>query len=1588
MRTGAVVLAALLTLPAFAADPNQKRGFSANEVYQIGDIDHVNVFNGNVVVNIPIGQSYRVGPDLQYQFRLTYNSKIWDYKIEDFSALNCVQDNLPCSLRYGIPESTSTAGFGWTVSLGRLVLPRLIEPAHGWIYIGPDGAEHELQQIISPAPTPPPHPMNIVRARTEDLSYLELRRDDAAKPQIRFPDGQIHTFDASGRLTKIEDRYCNWVKVAYTPTQWTVTDGYSDGNDCSVDHVARTHYVNFIDKSALYTEDEPNFEYVISSVDLAAFDSTPENPPGTGDRAVFQFTYDDRWVGRGGGGNRLSSDETKATLCLTAPFLNRVLLPDGTSYEPAYKTFGDAALPKPSACIPAPNDPYSVLESDWGIIQSLNIPTGGSIQWAHGAYPMNLQSCLNGAGYATLYVGVRSRIFKDRSGGELMKWTYTPALTPLPAGAELTTQTCEGQFGTIPAPREELTNIVEISSGPVDAGGTKLQTKNFFSVFPDNGLVGAGNQTPRGFRRGEYGRPFTHNQTVGSGAGLRLLSTEVSDCTGNCDALQRNYVLYETDPLSVSAGRSNPRVVAERTVDLKDAAGWYTDTQHSEWDGFGHYQKSVTTSSAPQTPVKTTFTDYLPDSTNWLLNLYGESWVQQGTGSTAQAAQSITTFDGATGMVHSVRTLKATGPDPASLGTSGADLLSVSCRGSRGFVTSERYFGGDTGGLPSGSPCSALRAAGNYFLNHSYTFSGAALTGHQAQYAGTSHFVTDEVFDANTGMVRIARDSAGTETVFAYDSSGRATSVAPHGRVETTYTYSPSATPPFVAVSQECPSGPDASPCTQEMLTGSRYYFDDLGRLSQELRSYTTTDWAATWITYDAVGRKKTVSVPVQSNASPSAQPANTPVTTWTYDVLGRPTRETRPDLTYSKWTYAGKRETSRYAGGPPGSDRLRSKEIANGLGQLVEVHQRTASAASAASDVVTSYQYDVGGRLSSVRMVAPGGATQTRLFDYDGRGFLRWQSQPESGMTAYQYDSRAHVTEKDQSAANSQFDLRYVYDPAERLVTLSARNPLFGEPGQPMFRVMKELGYGPANETNDLRKGKLVTAARYNYPTPNYGADTATYKIEDTYKYGDPSGRRTLRTTTISRAEWGEEFWQVKSIDTGVTWNALDLPERMQYPTCLNCGAPNVSPDRTGMTYAYSRGRLQSIAGFVSAMTYWPSGLRNLLAHSNGITDQQQVDGMPRPSKIAFFSGDNDPVGRCQQPAFTSQPASTNVASPGGNATLSVVAGGTGPFQYEWIRVSDFASIGTTQSITVHVTATDEFYVVVKNPCGFEESQRAKVKVGGCDIPTIRGIEPIRQPDGNWLLQPDVMATQQRQFTWTRLSDSAQIGQTATVLVPAPVGSPATYRLALSDSCGSTTQEVTLTPAPAITTTGLVATVTGPNQVSISWPAAFNVSSYVVERRSGAQWEQIAAGLTSPSHMDNTVALNRTYAYRAYAVRSNLKSNYSNSDVATTGSFTPAVSGQKVNVAAFSGMLAAVNSVRAAVGWTTPLTWANILASTDPVPEPLALVVERHITAARSRMNEALSALGVPLRDYTNRNLSGVRIGAVHVNEIEQRAQ
>ena len=143
-RTSRFLYATAVALFALTASAqqhvNQEKGFSSDKVYDFHSLDSVSMFNGNLNVRIPLGQTYHVGT-LSYGFGVAYNSNVWRWTyVGPFPNEN--KRDSGYSLAHVDPRSN--AGMGWTLSLGRLFIPddAVSNPSQQWVYESPDGADH------------------------------------------------------------------------------------------------------------------------------------------------------------------------------------------------------------------------------------------------------------------------------------------------------------------------------------------------------------------------------------------------------------------------------------------------------------------------------------------------------------------------------------------------------------------------------------------------------------------------------------------------------------------------------------------------------------------------------------------------------------------------------------------------------------------------------------------------------------------------------------------------------------------------------------------------------------------------------------------------------------------------------------------------------------------------------------------------------------------------------------------------------------------------------------------------------------------------------------------------------------------------------------------------------------------------------------------------------------------------------------------------------------------------------------------------------------------------------------------------------
>ncbi|HEX2162490.1 MAG TPA: RHS repeat-associated core domain-containing protein, partial [Thermoanaerobaculia bacterium] len=1132
----AAVAAVLLAPSPLSAqvDPNLERGFSPEKVYAFGEIDQVNLFNGNLMLGVPVGGGYAVGGALSYRLVLRYNSNVWDFQ----SACHNV-DGQPVCYTAAHPNDDFNAGLGWKLSFGELHAPS--GPGGNWRYVAEDGSEHVFYSTLHLGE---PSTANVFYTR--DGSYLRLKQvpnTSDLKYEVELPDGTIKHFlrlSTSGpfRLSEIRDRYGNDLDVSLGVNQWILTDGH------------RTHRIHFATR--------PNGTEVVSSVELAKFG---------GGTALYTFGYSDQDI------DRSCLDDDPDSLGGTPPtvpvsFLTSVTLPDLSTYT--FDTYNTTCFDGPTKIDNLP-----------GTLAAMTLPTLGKLRWTYQTYGFPSRGPGGGGSGPGLSVtrvaGVKTKNVLDASGqctvrdGVGCEWTY------LPAG---------GSFGS-PGPR---TTTVTFPTGD-------KAVHHFDTSIQLDQVAGDGWQ---------YGLPIHQTTTDGQG---RFLSREIFD---GLVKVRSTYLRYEHDALPSSTDPSlwyatNRRVASEKTV-YHDDGNRFSEVTHSQFDGLGHYRRSVTSGNFDSGNARTAHTEFnpargvylnggaagsthtpWPTSSPWVLGTFTETWQQEG-GATAKQQYC---FEAATGFLQRKRVLAGASPGPW-------DLLTVSTRDASGNVLREQSYGGDVQALGTGALCSLALPGDQFRVDHTYQ-AGSRATSRWFNLNGTPlpFYSLQLAIDTSTGLPTSAWDVSGLRTDFEYDAMGRLTWEKPepgHG-AWTQYTYF-NATPTAEAAVRILRRDGSKSGA---LLARSRIHFDAMGRVAEERVFDSTGTWRGKRTTWNSMGWKHSVSEIGSGHATVFES----------YDPFGRPGTIVPPDGATHQvdLSYEGAREVRRVTRYNTANTLSTTTERYDRQGRLYQVVEPSGAGNG---NVTTSYGYDVGGRLAAVFTTdGAAGTFQGRDFVYDHRGLLLRERHPEKGTSGngwvryLGYDALGNPGRKidavgaSTATAGAEIDLTFTYDRASRLTHQYAKGVIF-----------KTFEYGAANGAGDRRLGRLWKANRYNYVF--LGPNPYTVRIEEVYTHGGPAGAVTARTTQ-AHLNGGA----IEGFTQGWAYDQLGNVTTLTYPRCIAANCNGASTTSRTVGFAYTNGWLTSVPGYAHSISYHPNGMVHQVVHGDGTTYTQAADpsGMRRPA-------------------------------------------------------------------------------------------------------------------------------------------------------------------------------------------------------------------------------------------------------------------------------------------------------------------------------------------------------------------------------------
>jgi hypothetical protein len=1416
-RIAALLAVCVLFASVLAAQqhPNQEKGFAADKTYSLGDVDSINMYNGNLSVSLPIGPKYAGNGNLGYQLALSYSGNVLDFTL--------MPDRFPLN----VPGRRANAGLGWLLSLGRIIPPsdetnytydtstshttqyNNFAPDTHWLYEGSDGSDHVFYDTLHdagdmayPAATMLTSPAARKYGYTRDSTYMRLHITSATQVEVEFADGtkQVfkeldeHTFCEAGtsgcasaaghgtfRLVSIVDRFGNAVTISYSSSGgnteiWTI----SDAN--------RTNKVYL-------KEGIQEHHRIVDKVELAS----------TAGTATYQFNYTIRWI-HANIGDLFRPDvphayEVSTLTSVTFPSINGV----AQTYEMEY--LGLYPSEPPTSML------FTRVD---GHLRKLTLPTRGSIEWEYGLFDFAVEDGVDGRRSRSVGVTTRKTVAQSTTLGT---WNYGHALS----GAV----SCNGGVAGYPqivssvTPPEGATTINYYSTW----SGTDFAVG---SVCPEVLLYGGAHEAD------DFMLPFVRrkSKSIGGGASV-FLSTEtrIPPAPGALPdlhtsspgfelswgtLLRSTYTSYESEPVHtevLTGGRgafdTNRRVNAGLTEYNDDPVGSAFRESHVRYlgfDGYGHYKQTSSGGNFPTGETgdgnfQTSFVGYSnatlaaePDKT-WILGMHTErcnasdsaerTSLASGCAGLTAPTTAKANFESSTGFQLAERTLRsgaANGP---------SDFLKITGHENNGNVSTERYYGGDLQPLDLSS--FTPPATPGYEVVHASSYNGAgALTGVKTSFTGISLYTNDVTLDPATNAALSQRTSSngsspGLATSFQYDLLGRVVESRPDQGAVTRYVYYDASGNGSAAISvSQYQNGASFTNggTTAALLTSLHYSFDAFGRVVREGKLMPGGGFISRRTLFSPAGRKAAT-----SEWYPDAQPVYAD-TLYSFDDLGRPSTITPPDdpRHAATFSYVGATKVTRTTGktvdGVPGgmgvsysgttvteAPSVRT-ETYDSAGRLISVVEPSGPAGA---DTQTNYSYDVTSHLTKVSTTLQ---TQTRTFSYDSSGMLIQEDHPENGVTSYsQFDARGHATEK----ANGGTKLYFEFDKAERLKKVKSGPMPVGA------TTIKEFEFDRPNTTHDFSLGKLDYAIRHNSVL---GGDI---QVKETYTYGGTGGQISAKRTEITG---GPTF------DQTFSYNDLGQTLTLGYPTCTGCGG--AAGKVTTITNGYTNGLLTSVPGYASSITYSTNGTLNVVTHANGVVDTVTPDDhrMARPKSITFSNF-------CDGLAITTQPADPAPLNAAGNVTLTAVA--TGSPTWQWYRgpsgdPSLPISGATSATLTMNVTTPGSYWARATAGTCLIDTRTVLVRMNGCNTPNaaIGGV-PAGTVYGGQTINVSVDEVTGATYAWTISGGTATSATNQrTFTFATGCSGTATAGVTVTAACGpsaSSTRVISITPSTAMVT-------------------------------------------------------------------------------------------------------------------------------------------------------------------------------------------
>jgi RHS repeat-associated protein len=436
--------------------------------------------------------------------------------------------------------------------------------------------------------------------------------------------------------------------------------------------------------------------------------------------------------------------------------------------------------------------------------------------------------------------------------------------------------------------------------------------------------------------------------------------------------------------------------------------------------------------------------------------------------------------------------------------------------------------------------------------------------------------ISSKKHNSCAGNAASVTDENGQTTTMTYDLMDR--------MIQTTFPLNPAGQQGQINVAYNEAAKPlnvvTTGTITSAMNLVTTKYVDGLGRvyqsqLNSDLQGITYTD-----TTYDALGRKATVSNPYRSTSDPTYG-----VTTTEYDALGRVTIVIPPDGTASSnnvsTSYSGNCTTVTDQAG-----KVR-KSCVDGMSRLVQVFEPNSSNAFVNE---TDYTLDA---LNNLTLVNQKGNTtnsaqwRTRTFVYDSLSELTSSSNPEAGSVTYTYDNDGNVSTKTDARS---ITTTQTYDSLNRPTGVTFSN---GDPSIAYF--YDQTSYNGLTIVDGIgRRTGMSDAA---------GAEAWTY---------ESMGRvTTARRTTSGITQ-----------NTSCTYNLDGSVATLTYPS-----GRVVTYTPSAAARPVSAVDTPDATNYATSASYAPTGALASLQNATGIVTTNYYNSRLQPCRVSIMSSGTAPT-------------------------------------------------------------------------------------------------------------------------------------------------------------------------------------------------------------------------------------------------------------------------------------------------------------------------------------------------------------------------